>query len=142
EREEELLEFLDREAACGSPLGGCPGRRLPGGLGEALAHRARDDREPGLVERTRHRGELGDHGAAVATRLDRVDHGVQLSARPLQAIQDAAVGIARFGAHVSPPIVTGRPARYHSTIPPETFTASKPFASRYWVACALRPPTW
>ena len=34
----------------------------------------------------------------------------------------------------------GRPARYHPTMPPVRFTASKPLPSRYWVACALRPP--
>ncbi len=57
-------------------------------VGSALLHRSRDDREPGLVQRTRHSRGLGDDVAALPAVLDRSTHRVRLDLCPAQTVQN------------------------------------------------------
>jgi hypothetical protein len=56
----------------------CAGLRA----GRALAKAARDDLEPGAVERLGYRGELGHYVSAIAATLDHRDHARKLALGP------------------------------------------------------------
>src|SRR5690349_12585086 len=102
QREEQLLQLGFRH---GLIAVGCI-------ASHAFPQSRRDNLEPGTVQRTGDRGELGDDVLAVAALFDHRDHSIELSSSAAQSIQHCHNGvfITNHGSTPFPSLGTMVPA--------------------------------